>query len=280
MNGRLDYSYNSVDIALEPELTLREFGYENFRERESNRFYHKKLYHTFQFVERGKGFYFLNGKKYEVGAGSMFYLPPDSAVMYYECPSDPYLYYWFALSGGKAEKAVKKADISLRNPVVRFAEHNRVIGEIKAALADAKNLFAIKGHIYTALSLIFEADSESAGVGEKSDRLFHEIADFIHVNYPQPEIQIQQLLDIFHVSQPRLYRMFSERTGMSPKQYLLSYRMEKAKEMLEKNNSVSNAADSVGYDNVYHFSKQFKRHFGVSPNDVRPREKTPFGKSE
>ena len=199
----------------------------------------------------------------------MFYLPPDMPVMYYESSAHPYKYYWFALSGEKAENVVKNAGISLRNPVIRYPEHNRVIGEIKAALLGIKNLFSVKGHIYIAISLISVFGSDSIS-HPRCDRLFREITDFIHCNYPQPELQIQQLLDMFHISQPALYRLFIERTGVSPKQYLLGYRMKKAKELLEKNNSVSKSAESVGYSNVYHFSKQFKAHFNISPSECRP----------
>ena len=269
MSDRLDFSYNNVDIELEPGLALREFGFENFERRTSNHFYHKKLHHTFQFIEYGKGAYFLNGKKYDVNGGCMFYLPPDTPVMYYESSSNPYKYWWFALSGERAETVVKNANISIRNPVIRFPEHNRIIGEIESALAGIKNQYAVKGHIYIAISLISVAGADSIPP-PSGDRLFREITDFIHCNYPQPEMQIQQILDIFHISQPALYRLFMEKIGISPKHYLLGYRMKKAKELLEKNNSVSKAAESVGYSNVYHFSKQFKAFFHATPSEFRP----------
>ena len=61
--------------------------------------------------------------------------------------------------------------------------------------------------------------------------------------------------------------IFKNKIGMSPKQYLLNYRMNIAASIIEKNNiSVTIAANSVGYSDVFTFSKMFKRHFGISPS--------------
>jgi len=55
--------------------------------------------------------------------------------------------------------------------------------------------------------------------------------------------------------------------GISPKQYLLNYRMNVALSLMHKNNiSVSAAAYSVGYTDVCNFSKMFKKTFGISPS--------------
>ena len=57
-----------------------------------------------------------------------------------------------------------------------------------------------------------------------------------------------------------------------PINYLIHVRLEKAKEMLEDGReSIRTIANLVGYDDVYHFSKLFKKHFGVSPMYYRKK---------
>jgi YesN/AraC family two-component response regulator len=63
-------------------------------------------------------------------------------------------------------------------------------------------------------------------------------------------------------------KLFKQETGESPINYLIKIRMEKAKELLVKEElSVKEIANSVGYQDAYHFSKLFKKYTGNSPSD-------------
>lgn len=57
-----------------------------------------------------------------------------------------------------------------------------------------------------------------------------------------------------------LSRIFSDETGETFSDYLICYRMQAAKELLcDINVNVSEAAEQVGYHDVKHFSKSFKK---------------------
>ena len=66
-------------------------------------------------------------------------------------------------------------------------------------------------------------------------------------------------------------KIFKSETGDTPIRHLINIRLEKAKELLENGykGSIQEVAASVGYDDAYHFSKLFKKHYGVSPSQVR-----------
>ena len=50
-------------------------------------------------------------------------------------------------------------------------------------------------------------------------------------------------------------------------EYLHMLRMKKAAEMLKTDyDSIDSISISVGYNSIYHFSKMFKKHFGISPS--------------
>lgn len=70
---------------------------------------------------------------------------------------------------------------------------------------------------------------------------------------------------------PDHYRkLFRTVTGMSPKEWLLSLRIERAGDLLrETAMSIGEIADRLGYDDVYHFSRQFKQKTGLSPSRFR-----------
>jgi AraC-like DNA-binding protein len=64
-------------------------------------------------------------------------------------------------------------------------------------------------------------------------------------------------------------RTFSELTGQSPHQYLLKLRLRHAATMLRDGASVTQSALDSGFENLSHFSRTFRRRFGVSPSSYR-----------
>jgi AraC-like DNA-binding protein len=60
-------------------------------------------------------------------------------------------------------------------------------------------------------------------------------------------------------------RLFSELAGTSPHQFLLALRLRRSAAMLRSGASVTDAAMSSGFENLSHFSRSFRRRFGVNP---------------
>jgi YesN/AraC family two-component response regulator len=70
-----------------------------------------------------------------------------------------------------------------------------------------------------------------------------------------------------YLSPVYISKIFKEETGESPINYLIKIRLEKAKEILVNSGggSIKSIANQVGYEDVYHFSKLFKKYYGISP---------------
>ena len=93
-----------------------------------------------------------------------------------------------------------------------------------------------------------------------------------------PALSVAEVSRRAGLSAPRLRVIFREATGLSPKQFQLKARMERAARLLaESPLSVGEIATQVGYDNIYHFSRQFKRAFGISPGHYRQALPDPRG---
>ncbi|WP_245741209.1 helix-turn-helix domain-containing protein [Propionispira arboris] len=81
------------------------------------------------------------------------------------------------------------------------------------------------------------------------------------------EIHFKELAEIAHVSAGHLSRLFSKDTGSSFSEYLITFRMNKAIELMTKQDAACvEAANFVGYTDYAQFSKIFKKYTGVSPN--------------
>jgi len=77
---------------------------------------------------------------------------------------------------------------------------------------------------------------------------------------------VEQLSADLYVNRSYFSTVFKKHTGHSPQQYLQNVRLENAADLLANQNaSVGLAASKSGYDDLYHFSKMFKKKFGVPP---------------
>ncbi|MEK4852400.1 AraC family transcriptional regulator [Paenibacillus sp. FSL H7-0756] len=99
-----------------------------------------------------------------------------------------------------------------------------------------------------------------------------QIITYIRENYAAP-ITLDSLAEVFNFSAYHLSSLFKEHTGISPIDYLIRYRLDLASELLMTTNaSVGEIAASVGYKDVYYFSRIYKKRKGVAPAHHRNRE--------
>jgi len=68
-------------------------------------------------------------------------------------------------------------------------------------------------------------------------------------------------------------RVFSELAGTSPHQYLLTVRLDQAAEMIRNGKSVTETCFDVGFANLSHFTRSFRRRFGIAPSSLKPRSR-------
>lgn len=95
------------------------------------------------------------------------------------------------------------------------------------------------------------------------------VKKYVHEHYGR-EIRLRDLAIVLHVSPSYLSARFKQETGMSFTTFLLSYRMERARALLEAGElSCKEAAARSGYMDYAQFSKMFRKYQGISPRDVR-----------
>ena len=96
------------------------------------------------------------------------------------------------------------------------------------------------------------------------------VQNHIEENYAHP-IFLSELASVLHISAPYLSAKFKKKLGCSFSEYLVRFRMNKASVLLREESllSISEIADSVGYNDYAQFSKIFKKYKGVSPRTYR-----------
>ena len=149
---------------------------------------------------------------------------------------------------------------------------NKIIAELaeKIERIRAKNdaLSKVKSMEWLYKIFVILVEKEIHYIPSAKAELIRKSIDYIHGNYSNPRITISYLSDISDMSEIYFRKIFTTVYGISPMKYVNIMRMNKAKEILGSDyNTIESVANSVGYSNVYHFSKMFKQYFGTAPSN-------------
>lgn len=94
------------------------------------------------------------------------------------------------------------------------------------------------------------------------------ICEYLETHYDQ-KITLDQLCQLVHLNKHSLVRQFTREKGITPYRYLETYRIVKAKELLEQGCSLIEIADRTGFYDQSHFTNYFSRFIGLTPNQYR-----------
>lgn len=104
----------------------------------------------------------------------------------------------------------------------------------------------------------------------KVSRAVASAREFIRSNYSNDNLTLKMVSDYVHLSESHLSSTFTRETGQSFIDYLTRVRIEKAKELIATTNlKIYEICEKVGYTNVEHFSRIFKKIAGISPKDYK-----------
>jgi len=93
---------------------------------------------------------------------------------------------------------------------------------------------------------------------------------YIQDHYNQSDLSIVDISRFLEMSPSYLSKTFKSEIGETFTEYLTKLRMNKALQLLDDTNlKVYEIAQEVGYNDQTHFSKAFKKQYGVSPSDFR-----------
>lgn len=249
--------------------------------KESN--YHDHDFTEFTYILSGKGKYLVDGETYDVEAGDIIMCNPGvkhKNIMVN--PKEPTVEFFagftdFHFRNMPANSIILKDNGHvLHTSALTKQEISKHCYEMIAENDSSQvgKYFMLKAHLMQILLLIVREITEEEDVNQKSCNFesynksyaVKRIINYLNENY-ENKISLDKIAHNMYLSPVYISKIFKEETGESPINYLIKIRLEKAKDILETSDSgsIKNIANSVGYDDVYHFSKLFKKYYGISP---------------
>jgi DNA-binding response OmpR family regulator len=103
----------------------------------------------------------------------------------------------------------------------------------------------------------------------QEQRFLSEINALLEDQLHNEDFGIKEICSSLHMSRPQLYRKFAALTDMPIGKYIKTYRLHKAKSMIEEDGkNVTEAALESGFRNLSHFSSSFRDEFGYPPSEL------------
>lgn len=129
-----------------------------------------------------------------------------------------------------------------------------------------KSTLKVSSMLLEALSYL---DSESAGKISKAGGHVSRAISYINANYTMG-ITAGDVSCLLGIDRTHFFRIFKKRTGLSPEQYIIKKRVERAKLNLKNSEmTIADISADVGMKDIFYFSKLFKKEVGVSPTEYR-----------
>jgi AraC-like DNA-binding protein len=160
--------------------------------------------------------------------------------------------------------------VSPKNEIVVLL--NRILKERESSELGSEFLnYLLVLELFVLLSRALKMEWENS-IKSKSPKLKELISisvNFIHNNFER-DISLGDIAKFVFLSPSYFTRAFKEETGMSPINYLLKIRIERAKELLADTSiKISDIALNVGFSNQQRFNEMFKKYAGVTPLQYR-----------
>lgn len=239
-----------------------------------------------EYCHTGKGVLTVNSNSFDISAGQCFMLFPDVVVTMTTDTHDPWGKSWVCLYGTRIPKLLKRIGVTAETPVFSWSDRPEVLEEIHNCIKYVSgicipNEFDQKicaNRLFKALTNAY-TDNVAAPQNtlSQSEYIKHAL-QFIEYNFAE-RISVDDISAHLGLSRTYFSTLFREIMKISPQEYILKKRIDKACNLFANPNStVNNVACSLGYEPTV-FSRFFKKRMGMSPieykNSLKATERNP-----
>ena len=247
--------------------------------------YHCHEHVELAFIMSGKGRYKIDGTFYDVEEGDLLVFNPGCYHQAFVANKNTPTYEFFIGVSDFCLTGMEPNHFMLRSlPVYKTGpELKQKLMRLCTSMSAENDVYKI-GRYYMMQSYLMqymlavlrdeqlpgEPGGHVAFESINKNKIVEEIILYFEEHYAE-KISLELISENMYVSPFYISKIFKMVTGDTPIRYLINIRLDKAKELLESSTdlNVREIADSVGYDDAYHFSKLFKKRFGISPTAVK-----------
>lgn len=239
-----------------------------------------RLDYQILYIASGKAHFFIEGKEQVLSSGHMvIYHPKEEQRYYYYIEESPEVY-WLHFTGYDVKNILKTFGIDSKTHILSVGNHleyKQFFLRIIQELSMRKYGFSeVTIKYFELLMILIHRNMEESFTSFHPFTYMDEMnqaVSYFHEHY-QEEISIIDYAKKQNMSVSYFIKNFKEYTGTTPNKYLISLRMKNAESLLqETDDTITEIAATLGYDNPLYFSRIFTHYIGCSPKEFRNRKR-------
>ena len=211
-----------------------------------------------------KDYVFSDGKIMRTGCGEFFYLPKGST----------YYVKNYSIGGCYAINFDTVNEMNCEPFCMKFRNTEALLKAFKSAEREWRTQselmhIAARRSVYDIIVAIGNEEKKSY-MPDSSFGIIAPAIEKITADFSKNELTVAELAEACNISEAYFRRLFEAKFGTSPKEYIIEKRIGYAKQLLETGEvAVCDVAYLCGYSEPTHFSREFARRVGVSPNEYK-----------
>lgn len=231
-------------------------------------------HHTICYVISGKGNIRFGRQSLPLSAGQGVWIPPGRACRYQTAPDAMWHCLRIGFSGKRVEDVLR--ELNFHEPGRRFFCDDQLQLEklSEQLLASTKGtleqIFLRQSLFYEFLSILTAGLEEEGYLDGSFNEYVTKATRWIRVHYHDPGLQVSQIASHLGISRNYLFTLFKESMNHSPREYITSFRLSRARELLIGTEySIDGISYACGYEDPAAFSRAFKKKYLKTPVEYR-----------
>lgn len=224
----------------------------------------------------GKGWYSINEKRFEVGINDFFIIPATKEHLRYGADEqDPWTIYWIHFSGYDINTFNSSFHIELLDGPCQISFNEKGLELWNTMYKNLEMGFGIENLcksnlcLYHFISTFLFPEKNSDHKKQVEKDIISSSIFFMQSKFGE-KLTLEGLASMNKLSASHFSLLFRKRTGMSPLDYFIHLKLQKAcLLLLTTDKKIKNIAAALGYEDAYYFSRLFKKYIKMSPMQYR-----------
>ncbi len=214
-------------------------------------------------------------RDYDLGPDQGFLICPGQISTYVADRDQPWKYVWLEFDGLRVSEFVESAGLDLNQAVYRpqSSSQGQRVRDIMLHMAENSDAtpLHLTGMLFLFLDLLIQTSSTRRALHgvQLKDFYIQEAINYMERNY-QRELSVEELADVCKLNRSYFSKLFKDSMGCPPQEFLIRLRLAHAADLMKgTRRTIGDIAMRCGYPNQLHFSRAFKKRYGVSPREWR-----------
>lgn len=212
---------------------------------------------------------------YPLNPGQGFLIFPGQITTYSAREDDPWKYVWLEFDGLRVAEYVDQAGLTPDQPIYcpLTPEQGRSVGDTMLYIADhsCESALHLVGQLCLFLDGLIQTSSSRRELrgGQLKDFYIQEAVNFMERNYHR-DLTVEEIAQVCGLNRSYFSKIFKQNMGCPPQEFLIRLRLSKAADLMKgTSGSIGDIAAQCGYPNQLHFSRAFRKRYGLSPREWR-----------